>query len=158
MNLQQELMTIVSVLESAGIPYAVCRGLAVALHGYPRATQDIDIMIREQDLESVKILVKPIGYFIPGGIIPFKIGTAEERRVFRISRILDGELLTLDLMLVAPIFHDVWANRIRLRLNSREISVVSRKGLARMKRLAARYKDLADLEGLGMPLEDDHDA
>ncbi len=35
MNLQQELMSIVGVLEIAEIPYAVCGGLAVALHGYP---------------------------------------------------------------------------------------------------------------------------
>ena len=157
MNLQQELMSIVGVLESAEIPYAVCGGLAVALHGYPRATQDLDILIREQDLESAVALLKPIGYFIPGGIIPFQVGTPEERRAFRISRTIDGELLTLDLLLVTPVFDDVWASRIRLLLNSREISVVSKEGLARMKRLAARYKDLADLEGLGLPVEDEDD-
>lgn len=157
MNLYVELMAIVDVFEQAEISYAVCGGLAVALHGYPRATQDIDIMIREDDLEKAERLLKPVGYFIPAGIIPFKTGTPEEQRVFRVSRMLEGELLTLDLLLVTPIMKSVWESRIRLQLESTQISVVSKEGLAKMKRMAGRLKDLADLEGLNIPVEENDD-
>ncbi len=153
MDLQRELHTIVDVLNTAGIPYAVCGGLAVALHGYPRATQDLDILIREADLAAAKMVLETVGYLIPAGMIAFRAGTPQEQSAFRVSRMLDGELLTLDLMLVTPIMADVWDDRISLSLDSRDISVVSREGLGKMKRLAGRYKDLADLEGLGLPLE-----
>ena len=40
-DLYAELTGIVSVLETRGIEYALCGGLALAIHGAPRATQDI---------------------------------------------------------------------------------------------------------------------
>ncbi len=51
---------------------------AVALHGYRRATQDIDIMIREDDLAEAERLLEPVGYCIPAGMILFGTGTLEK--------------------------------------------------------------------------------
>ncbi len=59
---------------------------------------------------------------------------------------LEGELLSMDLMLVAPNLESVWKSRIRLQLESAEISVVSKEWLARMKRMAVRLKALPILE------------
>ena len=51
-DLQEELLGLCQAFASEGIEYAVCGGMAVAVHGYPRATQDIDMLVREEDLES----------------------------------------------------------------------------------------------------------
>ncbi len=91
---------------------------------------------------------------MPSGIIPFATGTPEAREVFRVSRRWREDLLTLDLMLVTPILEDVWASRLQMALPTRKIWVVSRLGLAKMKRLAGPMRDLADLEELGL-LEDE---
>ena len=45
MNLKDELFLIVETLERGGVEYALCGGMAVAVHGYVRATKDIDLLI-----------------------------------------------------------------------------------------------------------------
>ena len=41
-TLTDELLELLARLTDAGIDYAVCGGLAMAVHGYPRATMDIE--------------------------------------------------------------------------------------------------------------------
>ena len=58
MDLKQELFGVVGALSRADVPYALCGGMAVVLHGYPRLTRDIDLPIagRYQDLGDVEQL------------------------------------------------------------------------------------------------------
>ena len=51
-TLLQELLDVTSDLERNGIEYAVCGGLALTIHGFTRATFDIDVLIREESLEK----------------------------------------------------------------------------------------------------------
>ena len=53
MDLVAELRAVARTLEEAGVPYAVCGGLAVTLHGATRATKDIDLLVREEDVERI---------------------------------------------------------------------------------------------------------
>jgi hypothetical protein len=50
MNLKDELVQVIEALGSSAIPYALCGGIAVVIHGYPRLTKDIDLLIRDEDL------------------------------------------------------------------------------------------------------------
>ena len=150
MNLKEELIRVISALKQSRIEYALCGGMAVIIHGYPRATRDIDILIRENDLETVRDTLRDIGYTIDAGIIPFDAGRPTETRVFRTSKVEAGDLLTLDLMLTTPILEEVWDSQEKYLVEGEAISVVSRKGLAKMKRLAGRPQDIADLDALGL--------
>jgi hypothetical protein len=47
-DLMQELRSITISLEENDIEYAVCGGLALTILGFPRATFDIDVLIREE--------------------------------------------------------------------------------------------------------------
>jgi len=47
-TLFDELNDIIDSLEKSGVEYAVCGGLALAVHGFPRATFDIDILIQPE--------------------------------------------------------------------------------------------------------------
>ena len=58
--------------------------------------------------------------------------------------------LTIDLLVVCPVFETVWAERERIAWSGLQMQVVSREGLATMKSLAGRQQDLADLEALGI--------
>lgn len=51
MKLKEELLRIADCLERSKIDYALCGGLAVVVHGYPRMTKDIDILIRPEELD-----------------------------------------------------------------------------------------------------------
>lgn len=148
MNLVDELVAIARVLEEAGVPYAICGGVAVTLHGHVRSTKDIDLLVLEQDVERILELLRPTGWRFVGLPIVFERGTERERRLQRVSKIVDERVLTLDLLVVGPVFAEVWASRIVVPGPEVTLSVVSLEGLQTMKRLAGRKQDLADLEHL----------
>ena len=148
LNINDELESIARCLNESGVEYALCGGLAVAVHGYPRATQDIDVLIRESDLNQVIAVLGKKGYSISAGIIPFDVGKESESRLYRISKASGEDLLTLDLIFVSPILQDVWEDRETFQIADYEITVVSLSGLKKMKRLSGRPQDLVDLQQL----------
>jgi hypothetical protein len=48
MSLYSEFQQIIDAMDSNGIPYALCGGLAMAVYNLPRATMDIDLLILEK--------------------------------------------------------------------------------------------------------------
>ena len=148
MKLKDELVKITQCLTQAGVDYGLCGGLAVAVHGYPRFTKDIDILIRPESLEVAKSSLAQIEYDLEGGLFRFNHGTSNENLMYRVSRAEGRELITLDLMLVAPVFEDVWASREVIQLDEHLLTVVSKDGLITMKKLSGRPQDLADVEAL----------
>lgn len=145
-TLLQELLEITSALEKNGIEYAVCGGLALTIHGFPRATFDIDVLIREESLESAYQIVAKKGFDIKGLDMSFKERAVEIRRVSKTDD--DGEVLSLDLLLVTPQVEDVWESKEKLSLQTQDLWIVSQSGLIKMKQLAGRAKDLIDIERL----------
>ena len=80
-----------------------------------------------------------------------KPGTPDEGLIFRVSKVNDGQLLPLDIMLVKPAYEFPWADRRKIEFEGMEIPVVSRAGMIRMKELGGRRKDILDLEFLSEP-------
>ena len=50
------------LFREARIPYGVCGGVAVCLHGYQRNTVDVDLIIRPEDSDSVRSLLQSQGF------------------------------------------------------------------------------------------------
>jgi hypothetical protein len=147
-NLVDELLGLVESLNSAGVEYAVCGGIEVAIHGHPRFTKDIDLLIAASDLDRVRTAVSGRGFVLEGGRFCFGAGTQSEREMFRISRADGSDVLTLDLLLVGPVLADAWNTRQRVEWRGQPMWVVSRDGLVRMKRVSGRPQDLADVSHL----------
>jgi hypothetical protein len=143
-TLLEELSQLVSALDENEIEYAVCGGLALTIHGFPRATFDIDILIRAEALERAYEIAAEKGYDIRGLDISFKERAVEIRRVSKIDD--DGEVISLDFLLVTPQVEDVWETKEKLVWQERDLSIVSRNGLIKMKKLAGRHKDLIDID------------
>ncbi len=141
-NLVPELNNITSSLDEHGIEYAVCGGLSMAIHGFPRATMNIDILIRAESLEEAYEIAKELGFDIRGLDVSFKERAVEIRRI---SKIIGEDVLSLDLLLVTPEVEDVWDARQTVEFQGRALNVVSRDGLIKMKQLAGRPQDLADI-------------
>jgi len=143
-TLLDELSQLISALDENRIEYAVCGGLALTIHGFPRATFDIDILIRAESLEKAYEVAAGKGYNIRGLDISFKERAVEIRRVSKIDD--DGEVLSLDLLLVTPQVEDVWESKEILLWQNRNLWIVSQTGLIKMKKLAGRAKDLIDID------------
>jgi len=149
MDLYGELLALVDALNEADLDYALCGGLAVGIHGYPRFTKDIDLLVRAEDLDRILAVVAPLGFTYQAGPMTFDHGKPTERHVRRVSKAGEDDLLTLDLILVEPAFQGTWEDRDLFSWQGRQLQVVSAVGLAQMKRLAGRPQDLLDLEKLG---------
>jgi hypothetical protein len=145
-TLLEELSQLISALDENEIEYAVCGGLALAIHGFARATLDIDVLIQPESLEKAYKVAAEKEFDIRGLDISFKERAVEIRRVSKIDS--NGEVLSLDLLLVTPQVEDVWDTRETIDFLGNRLSVVSREGLIKMKRLAGRAQDLADIERL----------
>jgi hypothetical protein len=145
-TLLEELKEIIIALDENKIEYAVWGGLALAIHGFVRATLDIDVLIQPASLDEAYKVAKEHGYNIRGLDISFKEQTDEIRRVSKIDA--DGEVLSLDLLLVTPQMQNVWECRETINFLGTQLFVVSRQGLITMKQLAGRPQDLIDIERL----------
>lgn len=146
MDLIAELDAVLAALERSRIEYAICGGLAMAIHGYPRATIDIDLLIRGEDEERVYAAVEALGFRFRARPMHFDGGTMEIRRVSKIDPA--GETLMLDLLLVTPASEQVWATRQSLRWRDRTVWVVSPEGLIALKSGRSSPQDLADIARL----------
>lgn len=147
-NLVDELHTITGALQDAGVRYAVCGGLAVTMHGASRTTKDIDLLVAEQDIPRTLELLRPLGYVFVALPLTFEADTPRERRVQRVSKIADGEHLCVDLLVAELVFSGLLDDTIEVQLPNGPLTVVSLAGLLKMKQLAGRKQDLADLAKL----------
>ena len=149
MNLQDELFLVTDALERGGVDYALCGGIAVVIHGHPRLTRDIDVLMREDDLDRAQKALGAAGYTLPSGILPFDVGKPTERRVFRVTKAVGSAHRPVELIFVSPFLEPVWKDREARLVAGRTLRVVSKTGLTLMKRAAGRPQDLADLAQLG---------
>lgn len=148
MDLKQELLGVAAALHRDDVPYALCGGMAVVLHGHPRLTRDIDLLIRKPDLAAAGTALAKAGFTIPGGMIPFGRGGPHERELIRFSKRVGDDLLTVDLLLLPEFLEEVWRSRETFEIDGAPITAVSADGLIAMKRVAGRHQDLSDVEHL----------
>jgi len=144
-TLFEELGNVLGALDDAHVDYVLIGALAVAVWGAPRATKDIDLLVRREDLTRAMAAVRAIGFTLEALPLEFKDGT-ELQRVNKVDAA--GGLMTVDFMLVDDGLAAVWAGRTRLPFGTREVVVASRDSLIAMKGRAARPQDIMDIQNL----------
>lgn len=148
MNLVDELHAVAGVLRARGIVYAICGGIAVTIHGATRTTKDIDVLIARKDVPRALEAVAPLGYTFAALPMTFDAATDRERHVQRVSKLDGKEHLVLDLLIAEAAFEGLLSERVEVELPEGVLSVVSLHVLLKMKRLAGRPQDQADIEKL----------
>lgn len=146
LDLLDELRSVLARLDEAGIPYALCGGLAMAVHGFPRATVDIDVLVVAVDLSRVGEAVAPLGFTIQAIPMTFHSGAVEIRRISKVHA--TGQLLSLDILLVTPATEGAWNSRQVMEWDFGTLTVVSREGLIALKSLRGSGRDRDDIEQL----------
>ncbi len=146
-DITDELHRLVAAVDKEKIDYALCGGMAMAVHGRLRTTIDIDLLIRSESLDEVLTIAKSLGYDIRGKDLSLASGAVEIRRISKIDP-GDGELLSLDLLLVTPAIQGSWESRVEADWEGGKLSVVSAAGLIALKQLRGSQQDLADIEAL----------
>ncbi len=150
LDLEEELRRVIEAFDAATISYALCGGLALAVHGHPRATVDIDLLVREEEIGRATDLADRIGFTFKAHPMTFCDGAVPIHRVTKVDA-SDGDTLMLDLLVVTVRTEHVWASRETLDWAGQTIAVVSREGLIALKRLRSSAQDLADIAALQEP-------
>ena len=138
-----------SALSEQGAEYLLVGAYALAVHGLPRATGDMDLWVRPSQDNAPRVLAAlarfgaPVGglserdLVTPGTV--FQIGVAP-RRIDLLTTIDGVE------------FEEAWAARRITRVGTLDVPVIDRRHLLRNKKATGRPQDLADavrLEELG---------
>jgi hypothetical protein len=144
LDLFEETVGLLSELERQGIPYALAGAIALAIHGVPRATTDIDLLVHPRDLDAALGVTRARRF----GIEALPMTFSDGMEVRRVTKTDGADLLTVDLLLVNPNLEPVWTSRERVVTERGEFWVVSREGLIQMKAWAGREQDLADIRRL----------
>lgn len=145
MNLYEELRALALAFDAAGVEFALCGGLALAVHGHPRATKDIDLVVPREQVPLAKGVARACGFVLSA--LPMKFSSSGIE-IERVSKIVGTDVLMLDLLIANDVLAPVWQSRLRMPWGAGELPVVSREGLISMKLAAGRPQDLADLAKL----------
>lgn len=147
MRLPTDLREFIESLNSNHVEFVVVGGYALAFHGFPRFTGDLDILVRpsaenaarlEQALVSCgfgSLGLKATGFPQPGQVI--QLGHPPNRI----------DILT---SITGISFDEIWSRRIAAELDSVPVHFIDRDSFLRNKRATGRAKDKADLESLGI--------
>lgn len=145
-NLAEELGILIDALQQEQIEYAVCGGLAMAMHGHVRATLDLDLLVKPSQLGDAARVARSLGFDVPARKMIFGLKAGTPREMQRVSKMdPSGEMLSLDLIVVAEDLQPVWDGRVVIDTGSRQVVTVSKEGLIAMKKIAGRPKDLLDI-------------
>ncbi len=121
---------------------------ALAVHGVPRATGDIDIWIDRSPANVALVWRAMVAFGVPAsalGVGPSDLETPET--VIQIG--LPPRRIDVLTDVTGLTFDSAWASRVLHRVDTIEVPFIGRDDLVRNKRATGRYKDLGDLESLG---------
>ncbi|MEO7919286.1 MAG: nucleotidyl transferase AbiEii/AbiGii toxin family protein [Thermoanaerobaculia bacterium] len=148
LDLYEELKTVLAALDAAQVPYALCGGLALAVHGHPRATVDIDLLVPSESIDAALHVLRSKGFEIAALPMTFFGGDVEIHRMSKVDTEA-GDLLSVDLLVVTPKLSWIWQSRQTVSWEGSALRVVSREGLIALKKLRGSAQDLADLHAIG---------
>jgi predicted nucleotidyltransferase len=132
-------------LNSHDVKYVVIGGVAAVLHGVPRSTFDVDILI-EATLDNAKRLLDSL---LEAGMGTASLTTPELVLANEITIFKD--FIRLDVQTRTPglSFHDAWNRReMRTTDGGVQFPIVSRNDLIASKTAAGRNVDLEDVRVL----------
>ena len=143
--LNNDYKDILLALSNRKTKFLLVGAYAMAAHGYPRATIDIDLWVKPNSENAALVLQALEDFGAPtGGLsvddlqtenVVFQIGVAP-RRIDIITSI-DGLK-----------FEDAFANSQKIDIDGIQVPVLSVPDLIKNKRSTGRTKDLADAESL----------
>jgi hypothetical protein len=123
------------------VRYIVIGGIAAILHGVPRATFDLDILIKATPQNVHRLL---------DALIDVKFGTAllttaEEVLNHEISIFQDRVRIDVQIRTPGLNFENVWQKRVTMTYQNQEFYILSKDDLIVSKMAAGRAIDLSDV-------------
>lgn len=146
MNIHPDFSAFLDALHHQQVEFLIVGSFALALHGRPRATGDIDLWIRPLP-ENAKALIRAVEEFGFG--------------FMRITEndIMSGKIVQMgvppvriDLITVLDGLNaeETWSGKVEGTLGEHRVFFIGKAAYIKNKRAVGRQKDLGDLEMLGV--------
>ena len=143
--LNKDFKEFVQSLNENNARYLVIGGYAVAFHGYPRYTKDLDVWV-ESSQENAMRIVKALEQFGFASLglqaEDFLVPDQVIQLGFPTNRI---DILT---SVEGVAFQGCYASRVQVVLDGIRVNFIDLENLKKNKRAVGRAQDLADLEKL----------
>ena len=146
MPLPEDWRAFIESLDSNGVEYLIVGAVALAHHGLPRYTGDLDVLIRNS-AENTKRLETALADF---GFAKLGLKAAdfvESSRVIQLG--VAPNRIDILTSITGVSFDEAWCDREEADLGGTRVKLIGRQALIRNKRATGRPRDQADLEALG---------
>jgi hypothetical protein len=134
MKVHEDFKDFIEALNKNDVDYVIVGAFALAFHGHPRATGDIDIWLRPTP-QNAKAVLKALNNFGFG-----ELDISEED-------VLSGKIIQL--IMESLTHEEIWESRELGMFGGQKVFYIGREAFIRNKKAVGRHRDLADLELLG---------
>ena len=144
--MSRDFAEMLSALSEAGAEFLIVGAHALAAHGRPRATGDLDIWVRATPENAERVWSALATFGAPLHDLSLA-DLASPGIVFQMG--LPPRRIDILTELTGLTFAEAWAGRVRRAFGPVEADFIGREGLILNKRATARPQDLVDLADLG---------
>ncbi len=145
MNLDPDFLDFISSCIDREVQFMIVGGYAVAAHGHPRYTKDLDVWVLTDELNAERLL---------RALTDFGFGslglTTEDFLADDVVVQFGYEPVRIDVLTSASgvDFADCYKRRVEVEIGDLRVPFISLADLRRNKASTGRLRDLADLEDL----------
>ena len=134
---------LLKLLKESRVKFVIIGATAFPVHGYSRATLDIDIFIKPErtNAQRTRQALKRFGY----DVTDITIDDLLARKVLIRQYLTEADIHPV---VTGITFEKVWENRVKARFGKTYVWFASLDDLIKMKKAAGRAKDLEDLKYL----------
>ncbi|MGI9038123.1 MAG: hypothetical protein ACR2GQ_04585 [Gemmatimonadota bacterium] len=143
--MNRDFVEMLSALSAAGVQFLVVGAHALAAHGVPRATGDLDLWVRPTPENAAGVWAALQAFGAPLTELSLEDLWADDL-VYQIG--LPPRRIDILTSITGVAFAEAWDSRRTIELEGLHIPVIGRDHLIRNKRAVGRTRDLADLEDL----------
>jgi hypothetical protein len=145
MVLNQDFKEFIQSLNDNAVRYLVVGGYAVALHGYPRYTKDMDVWV-EMTQENAARIVKALDQFGFGSLHLKEADFIVPDQIVQ----LGYPPRRIDILTTLPgvEFSACYPSHTTVDVEGTSVNFIDLENLKKNKKATGRYQDLADLENL----------
>ena len=144
-KLHQDYREFIKLLNENKVEYLVVGAFAMAFHGHPRYTGDIDFWIRNNDQNAGKVYKAIIDFGFPSDDITAKDFTIEDL-IFQMG--YPPVRIDVFTSISALDFGESYSRKELKNIDGLSVSFLNIEDLKKNKKAVGRKKDMADLEAL----------
>ena len=146
--MNEDFQDFLQALLQSGARFLVVGAHAMAVHGVPRATGDLDVWICPDSANADRVWQALVQFGAPvGGLELSRKELETPGMVVQIG--MPPRRIDLLTEVSGLTFEEAWRNRATHQTGAHAVPFLSRQDMVRNKRASGRPKDLADLDALG---------